>query len=351
MTAYYNEFEPKAAAWLRQLIKNGDIAHGVVDERSIKDVEAQDLRGFTQHHFFAGIGTWSYSLRNAGWTDDRPVCTASLPCQPFSAAGAGRGKDDERHLLPHFLELVKQCGFDTIIGEQVATAIKHGWLDDLSANMEREGYRLGTCVLGAHSVNSPHQRQRLYWVASKLGDTNIKRSQKHGQARKLHIREQDGASEERSNINASLFNGMADTNVRGRSQDLQQISRKEPERDRSDKLDNGVAFTYEQGSQRLVKPRILNEGDDCKQWWYVQLDSESSSHDLYWCRDGKVRPIKPGLEPMVNGLARGVVYSGGAIEPNNTSLARVVRLKGYGNAIQADTAKEFITAFMSVTHD
>ena len=112
MTAYYNEFDPKAAAWLKQLIKNGDIAPGEVDERSITDVTASDLAGFTQHHFFAGIGVWSYALRNAGWTDDRPVCTASLPCQPFSTAGNQLGKKDERHLLPHFLELVGQCKFD-----------------------------------------------------------------------------------------------------------------------------------------------------------------------------------------------------------------------------------------------
>jgi site-specific DNA-cytosine methylase len=128
MTAYYNEFDPNAAAWLRQLIEMDLIAPGEVDERSITDVTAADLRGFTQHHFFAGIGVWSYSLRRAGWTDDLPVCTASLPCQPFSAAGKRKGKDDERHLLPHFLNLVKECDFPIIIGEQVPGAIKSGWI-------------------------------------------------------------------------------------------------------------------------------------------------------------------------------------------------------------------------------
>ena len=123
MGAYYNEFDPKAAQWLRQLIKNGVIADGEVDERSIIDVQADDLRGFTQHHFFAGIGGWSYALRLAGWDDTRPVCTASLPCQPFSVAGSQKGIDDERHLLPHFIELVKQCNFQTIFGEQVPGAI------------------------------------------------------------------------------------------------------------------------------------------------------------------------------------------------------------------------------------
>ena len=62
MTAYYNENDPFAAAWLRELIAQGVIADGEVDARSIKEVTAADLRGFTQCHFFAGIGVWAYAL-------------------------------------------------------------------------------------------------------------------------------------------------------------------------------------------------------------------------------------------------------------------------------------------------
>jgi DNA (cytosine-5)-methyltransferase 1 len=52
---YYNEFDPFAAEWLKELIKDGLISPGEVDDRSILDVEPKDLRGFNQHHFFAGI--------------------------------------------------------------------------------------------------------------------------------------------------------------------------------------------------------------------------------------------------------------------------------------------------------
>lgn len=49
---YYNEWDKGAAAWLRELIKQGHIPLGVVDERSITEVKPEDLDGFTQCHFF-----------------------------------------------------------------------------------------------------------------------------------------------------------------------------------------------------------------------------------------------------------------------------------------------------------
>ena len=80
MGAYYNENDPAAAEWLRELISRGLIADGEVDERSILDVTPGDVAGFDQAHFFAGIGGWSLALRRAGWPDDRPVWTGSAPC-------------------------------------------------------------------------------------------------------------------------------------------------------------------------------------------------------------------------------------------------------------------------------
>ena len=63
--SYYNEIDPFAAQMLRNLIKAGHIAPGDVDERSIEDVRPDDLRGYAQCHFFAGVGVWSYALRRA----------------------------------------------------------------------------------------------------------------------------------------------------------------------------------------------------------------------------------------------------------------------------------------------
>ncbi len=118
--AYYNEIDPNAAQWLRNLIAAGHIAPGEVDERSIEDVAPDDLRGFTQCHFFAGIGVWSYALRLAGWPDNKPVWTGSCPCQPFSSAGKGAGFDDERHLWPALFHLISERRPELVFGEQVA---------------------------------------------------------------------------------------------------------------------------------------------------------------------------------------------------------------------------------------
>ena len=169
MTAYYNEHDSYAAQWLRNLIAGGHIASGDVDERSIVDVKPDDLRGYTQCHWFAGIGGWSYALRLAGWPDDGPVWTGSCPCQPFSAAGQGKAADDERHLWPAWFALISECRPGTIFGEQVEAAIGWGWFDLVRSDLEAEGYACGMAVLPACGVGAPHVRQRLWFVADTSG--------------------------------------------------------------------------------------------------------------------------------------------------------------------------------------
>jgi DNA (cytosine-5)-methyltransferase 1 len=170
MAAYYNEHDAYAAQWLRNLITKGLIANGEVDTRSIVDVHPDELRGFTQAHFFAGIGGWSHALRLAGWPDDRCVWTGSCPCQPFSVAGKGLGADDPRHLWPHFFRLIRSARPSVVMGEQVAGAAGYGWFDGVAADLEGEGYASRAVDVPACAVDAPHIRSRLYWVASDVAD-------------------------------------------------------------------------------------------------------------------------------------------------------------------------------------
>lgn len=171
MSAYYNENDPFVAQWLRNLIAAGHIASGDVDERSIIDVRDDDLRGYEQCHFFAGIGGWSYALRLAGWPDNRPVWTGSCPCQPFSTAARGRqarGQDIERHLWPDWRRLILQRAPLTVFGEQIAQA--GDWFDQVCNDLEKMGYTIGAAILPALCVGQDHIRSRIYFA----GHTNGK---------------------------------------------------------------------------------------------------------------------------------------------------------------------------------
>lgn len=165
MTAYYNENNAHAADWLRRLIAKGKIADGVVDTRSIAEVEASDLRGFEQVHLFAGIGGWSLALRLAGVPDTANVWTGSCPCQPFSDSGRKLGTADERHLWPEMRRLIAQCRPAKVFGEQVASKLGRQWFSGVRADLEDLGYGVGGADLCAAGVGAPHIRQRLWWVA------------------------------------------------------------------------------------------------------------------------------------------------------------------------------------------
>ena len=170
MTAFYNEIDPYAAAWLRNLIKAGLIPDGEVSTQSIVDLRPSDLSGFDQCHFFAGIGGWSQALHLAGWAPDRPVWTGSCPCQPFSVAGKGAGIDDARHLWPHFHRLIAACRPPVVLGEQVAGKAGYKWFDGVRADLEGTGYAGRAVDIPALAVGAPHIRQRLYWVACDMAD-------------------------------------------------------------------------------------------------------------------------------------------------------------------------------------
>lgn len=162
--AFYNEHDPFAAQWLRELVAAGHVAPGDVDERDISDILPDELDGYTQCHFFAGIGGWSLALRLAGWPDDRPVWTGSCPCQPFSSAARGRVRrtEDPRHLWPHWASLIASRRPDVVFGEQVPQATD--WLDGVWADIEAMGYTFGAAVLPAYLVGQDHVRERIYFA-------------------------------------------------------------------------------------------------------------------------------------------------------------------------------------------
>ncbi len=162
---FYNEMDPAAAAWLRELMADGLIPAGVVDERDIRDVAPAELVAYRQWHFFAGISVWPYALRCAGWPDDRIVLSGSPPCQSFSSAGKRKGKSDARHLWPELYRIIRGLRPPVFLGEQVPNAVRFGWLDEVAGDLEKAGYEFAPFDLPAAAVGAPHIRQRLLFVA------------------------------------------------------------------------------------------------------------------------------------------------------------------------------------------
>ena len=180
MVAYYNEIDPYAAQWLRNLIAAGHIAAGDVDDRSITDVRPDDLKGYTQCHFFAGIGGWSLAARLAGWDDASPLWTGSCPCQPFSQAGKREGFNDPRHLWPEFFRLIAECKPPVVFGEQVASA--SDWIVAVRGDLEAVGYAVGAIPVPASSAGARHNRPRWWFVADAEWDEQPRQEPRGGQA-------------------------------------------------------------------------------------------------------------------------------------------------------------------------
>ena len=183
---YHNDISGHACTWLENLVKAGALPYGVVDCKPIQDINT-DLSQYMQCHFFAGLGGWPLALKLAGWPIDVEVWTGSPPCQPFSSAGLRKGIEDERHIAPVWLDLIREYRPSVIFGEQVATAVhKDGWLDTLFDSLEQEGYSCGSATLTAVGAGAPHKRNRLYFTAIAA------HPQRHEQSRKESCRREIG---------------------------------------------------------------------------------------------------------------------------------------------------------------
>ncbi len=366
--AYYNEIDKKAAEWIRQLIKANLIAPGDVDTRSIEDVTPNDLNGYTQCHFFAGIGIWSGALRAAGWPDNEPVWTGSCPCQPFSAAGKRAGVADERHLWPSWLHLIRVSKPRIILGEQVAGKNGLAWLDIVQTDLEAMEYTSGAVPMAAAGFGAPHIRERTYWVAHspEQGRLSWWRSSEEGNGRGQARLEPgrlcaaDGVAHDSSSRldtegqgaegearNKAWLWGPERGCPAGGMGNIESVGRIGWQDDRDGGWgqcpsgqageDGGMGKS---GRERCDGEQVCLQSGQSRQ---NSSEASRSSGDLrpsptngFWrdvdwlsCRDGKWRPVEPSTFPLVNG-----------------SSGRVGRLRGYGNGIVLPQAQAFIEVVM-----
>ena len=296
MAAFYNEIDPFAAAWIRNLAAEGHITTGLVSEKSIAELTAEDVKAYRRCHFFAGLAGWEHALHLAGFPRDIPVWTGSCPCQPFSSAGKRGGTADVRHLWPEFRRLIAECRPPILFGEQVASPLGRAWLAAVRTDLEALGYAVGAADLCAASAGAPHIRQRLWFGAVRLewvADTQSLRRE-----------------------------GCTPRAPRGSSEGAARAGRAGSTR-RLAYFDGG--FGGDGDTQRSGGEPVRLAGGRGS----GPLDEHWRDADWLLCRDGKWRSVEPGTFPLADGAP-----------------ARVGRLRAYGNAIVPQVAASFIQAFL-----
>ncbi|MCM1513318.1 MAG: DNA cytosine methyltransferase [Oxalobacter formigenes] len=279
-----------------------------------------------------------------------------------------------------WFRLIRECRPAILFGEQVEAAVRWGWLDLVQADLESEGYACGAAVLPAAGVGAPHIRHRLWFVGKhtenklaypanigcnrrgtgKTGDgrnaawkqperfctagtlafTDFGRQQVellYGDKGKTAV-EIAGHGEDGRVGNALIegLEGHAGDDIQDRKQEQAGFASEtghvlrgmaDTERDGQDRPGTNQAI---KGSGR--EESVLSVGGNP----LVEEQPAGRPVNGYWrdadwlfCKDGKWRPVEPGLKPLASGI------------PN-----RVGRLRAYGNAIVPQVAAEFIRACM-----
>jgi len=363
---YFNDFDEGACAWIAELMKQGHIPPGEIDSRSILEVQPDDVKGFTQCHFFSGIAGWAYALRLAGVPVDLSLWTGSPPCQPFSVAGRQEGREDERHLAPHFVDLVRVARPGLLLGEQVASAEVFGkapkrargnavpppdwaWIDDLLNRLEAARYTAGAVDFPSAGVGAPHIRQRTYfgavaheWLEHASPNGRIEWGTESsewgagigrgsGGLADLHgdRRIEAGRSQPEAGCNGSFgdraIGGLEDTNL--------------SENQRFGQYGGEGVFVQEamRSSRRSMVDGFSSDRGDTRLLYRKGTDNQSrpgptngfwGTADWLFCRDERWRPVEPGTFPLASRVS-----------------GRVGLLRGYGNAINPQQAAIFIKAF------
>jgi DNA (cytosine-5)-methyltransferase 1 len=360
MGVYFNEFDPFASQWLRNLYPDA-----TVDPRSIVDVRAEDVAGFRRVHFFAGIAGWEYALELAGWPAEWECWSGSCPCQPFSCAGKRGGEKDERHLWPEFYRLISECRPAIVFGEQVASKDGLEWLDGISLDLEELGYAVGASDLPAAGQGAPHIRQRFFWTAiSQLG---------HADKSRRNARGQGGGELQETRLavptDGSEVRGMADSQATGRHEQCRESGRTDGEGGES----NGEQSSDGCGTGGMGFAGVNGLGRDCgaasceeeggeregEQNGRRAIEPTGAGGGVPWeqsilipCRDSKFRRIssQSGDEPLAPRIPKDLGQPKSELRrlARRARNNRTGRLKGYGNAIVPQVAALFIETVMEV---
>jgi DNA (cytosine-5)-methyltransferase 1 len=281
---------------------------GEVDERSIIDVakDIESIKHFRQWHFFAGIGVIPYSLRQAGWSDDREIMSGSAPCQPFSSAGKQRGFDDDRHLWPYMFRIIQELRPSICIGEQVSSKLE--WWDAVASDLESADYAAAAFDLPGASIGAYHRRYRLFWVGvSAVGDSTGDRLSGNGESGEAEERRQP-----QSELSGELPDGLkrrCDISTLAKSDSQQQQEFSQPITDESQHIaaelrSSSSSLGHSNGEQPEIDITGIGTSGDRQTGRHSTTEDRSRStaiwDNTHWlqCSDEKYRAADRDIYPL-----------------------------------------------------
>ncbi|MCB1029230.1 MAG: DNA cytosine methyltransferase [Microthrixaceae bacterium] len=252
------------------------------------------------------------TLDGAAWRGRVDLVTAGFPCQPFSAAGAGRGVDDERWLWPDIARIIADVGPRHVFLENVPQLVRHG-LPHVLADLAELGFDAEWGCLPASAVGAPHERNRL-WLWATLGDADSEGRPEDtrgtlGDATGRRQAEGEGSTPQ------GRSEGLADTEGTG----LEGAGEREPQLagTRSDGQGLGDADSDRCDERWSVRPQAAGQPDGC------QCDPAAGDGEAAWPpgRDDADRwATYSGPQPLVRRAADG-------------STGRMVRPRGLGDRL------------------
>jgi DNA (cytosine-5)-methyltransferase 1 len=247
------------------------------------------------------------------------IISGGFPCQPYSSAGKRLGKEDDRHLWPEMLRVIREVRPRWVVGENVLGLVNwNGGLvfHEVQADLEAEGYEVQPYVLPAVSVNAPHRRDRVWFVAyANHPRTDIGMRNQREWTQNDNEREGQSFSEHRQDGS----NGDAtDPNLHGRNERNGEHEKHTSQRgvDAQCDIDTGVGDGSFEYTKSIGQEYALENGE------LERRRFRESDKRNFWHTFPSVSPICSGND----GLSR-------ELDGISFSKWRKESIKAYGNAV------------------
>lgn len=88
------------------------------------------------------------------------VISGGFPCQPHSVIGKRMAENDERHLWPEYMRVIREINPKYVVGENV-NGILSTIHESVCTDLERENYEVRTYCIPACAVGAHHERYRV----------------------------------------------------------------------------------------------------------------------------------------------------------------------------------------------